>query len=70
MTMQDKARELLVQDRQYQEHVQETMRNRAAEEENLIEQTQEQARELLIQERLHDDHLHEAMLSRASEQIS
>lgn len=70
MTMQDKARELLVQDRQHQEHVQETMRNRVAEEENLIQQTQEQARELLIQGRLHDDHLQEAMLSRTSEQIS
>lgn len=67
MTMQDKARELLAQDRQHQEHLQETMRNRVIEEEQAIEQTQEQARELLVQERLHDDHLHEAMLTRASQ---
>ncbi len=67
MNMQDKARELLVQDRQHQEHLQETMRNRVAEEENTNEETQEQARELLVQERLHDDHLHEAMLSRSRE---
>ncbi|VXD24046.1 conserved hypothetical protein [Planktothrix serta PCC 8927] len=68
MSMQDKARELLVQDRQHQEHLQETMRNRVGEEENAMEQTQEHARELLVQDRLHDHHLQEAMLSRVEEE--
>ena len=68
MNMQDKARELLVQDRQHQEHVHEAMLSRAAEEKP-VEHTDEQARELLVEERRHDDHLHEAMLSRASEQL-
>jgi len=36
MSMQDKARELLVQDRQHQEHLQETMRNRVGERVNVI----------------------------------
>ena len=68
MNMQDKARELIVQDRQHQEHVQETMLSRAADEKP-VEQTDEQARELLVEERHHEEHLHEAMLSRASEQL-
>ncbi|MGL4500681.1 MAG: hypothetical protein ACRC2M_07315 [Planktothrix sp.] len=67
MNLQDKARELLVEDRQHQEHLQENMLNRVAEEEQAMEQTHEQARELLAQERLHDDHLQEAMLSRVEE---
>jgi hypothetical protein len=70
MSMQDKARELLVQDRQHQEHINDNMLNRLAEEEQVVEQTQEQARELLVQDRLHDDHLHEAMLSRVEEEQS
>ncbi|MGL5134994.1 MAG: hypothetical protein ACRC78_20885 [Planktothrix sp.] len=67
MNLQDKARELLVEDRQHQEHLQENMLNRVAEEEQAMEQTHEQARELLAQERLHDDHIQEAMLSRVEE---
>ena len=70
MNLQDKARELLVQDRQHQEHLQENMLNRVAEEGQAIEQTHEQARELLVQDRLHDDHLQEAMLSRVEEKPS
>ncbi|HEY9862790.1 MAG TPA: hypothetical protein V6D21_01295 [Candidatus Obscuribacterales bacterium] len=70
MNLQDKARELLVQDRQHQEHLQENMLNRVAEEEQAMEQTHEQARELLVQDRLHDDHLQEAMLSRVEEKPS
>lgn len=70
MNLEDKARELLVQDRQHQEHINENMLNRVAEEEQAVEQTQEQARELLAQDRLHDDHLQEAMLSRVEKQQS
>lgn len=70
MNLQDKARELLVQDRQHQEHLEENMLNRVAEEEQAVEQTHEQARELLVQDRLHDDHLKEAMLSRVEEKPS
>jgi hypothetical protein len=68
MNLEDKARELLVQDRQHQEHISENMLNRVAEEEQAVEQTQEQARELLAQDRLHEDHLQEAMLSRVEKQ--
>ncbi|VXD15020.1 hypothetical protein [Planktothrix paucivesiculata] len=70
MNLQDKARELLVEDRQHQEHLQENMLNRVAEEEQAMEQTHEQARELLVQDRLHDDHIQEAMLSRVEEKPS
>ena len=70
MNLEDKARELVVQDRQHQEHISENMLNRVAEEEQAVEQTHEQARELLAQDRLHDDHLQEAMLTRAEEKSS
>ncbi|SKB11336.1 conserved hypothetical protein [Planktothrix sp. PCC 11201] len=70
MNLEDKARELLVQDRQHLEHIGENMLDRVAKEAQAVEQTQEQARELLAEDRLHDDHLQEAMLSRVEKQQS
>ena len=73
MSTNEKTRELLTEQRRHDEHLQETMLNRAeAELENSSEEdkpTQEQARELLTEQRHHDEDLQEKMLDRAEAEI-
>ena len=72
MNTQEQARELAAQERQHNEHVKESMLNRAEaqvrnpEEDNLMQQ---QARELVVQERQQNEHLKESMLNRAKAEI-
>jgi hypothetical protein len=71
MSTDEQARELMAKNRQHQEHLHESMLNRASEE---VEQPQnhteeEKARELMAQERQQNEHLHESMLNRASEEV-
>ncbi len=74
MSTQDRAREVLAQHRHHDEHIKESMLNRAeAEMDNPVgadNLTQEQARELAAQQRHHDEHLKEAMLNRAKSGIN
>ena len=74
MNTEEQAREVLTQHRHHDEHLKESMLNRAEAEvdkplgaDNL---TQEHARELVAQQRHHDEHLKEAMLSRAKAGIT
>lgn len=72
MSTQEHARELAAQHRQHDEHLKESMLNRAeAEVHNSSEMdnsTQEQARELAAQQRQHDEHLRNSMLNRARDE--
>ncbi|HEY9652699.1 MAG TPA: hypothetical protein V6C95_18735 [Coleofasciculaceae cyanobacterium] len=74
MSTEEQAREVLTQQRHHDEHLKETMLNRAeAEVANVNEadsNTQQQARELLAQQRQHDEHLKETMLNRTETEIS
>lgn len=74
MSTEDRAREVLAQHRHNDEHLKESMLNRAeAEMDNPVgtgNLTQEHARELAAQQRHHDEHLKEAMLNRAKSEIS
>lgn len=71
MNTEEKARELMAQHRLHDEHLQESMRNRAETEvNNPPMDTQEEARELLVQQRQHEEHLQESMLQRAESEIS
>jgi hypothetical protein len=73
MSTEEQARELAAKERQHEEHLKESMLNRAEaelrhpSESNL---TQEHARELAAQERQHEEHLKESMLNRAKAQIN
>jgi flagellar hook-basal body complex protein FliE len=71
MSTQDKARELMVQQRQHDEHLHESMLNRAeaAHPGGTEALTQEEARELMAQQRYHEKHLHESMLNRAEAEV-
>lgn len=72
MNTQEQARELAAQERQHQEHIKESMLNRAEAEVHNPDQnnqTQQHARELATQERRHDEHLKESMLNRAKGEI-
>ncbi len=71
MSTQDKARELMVQQRQHDEHLHESMLNRAeaAHPSGTDAMTQEEARELMAQQRHHEKHLHESMLNRAEAEV-
>lgn len=71
MSLQDQARESMAKERQHDEHLHESMRNRAQEEvdRHIEGETNEQARELTAKERQHEHHLHESMLERSSEQL-
>lgn len=71
MNTDEQARELMAKNRLQQEHLQESMHNRALEE---VEQPanhleEEKARELMAQERQHEEHLQESMLNRTSEEV-
>jgi hypothetical protein len=74
MNTEEQAREVLTQHRHHDEHLKESMLNRAeAEVDNPLgadNLTQEHARELVAQQRHHDEHLKEAMLSRAKAGIT
>ena len=71
MSTEERARELLAQDRKHEEHIHENMLTRAVEEveELEINNTEEKARELLAQDRKHEEHIHENMLTRSHEEI-
>jgi 1,4-dihydroxy-2-naphthoyl-CoA synthase len=70
MDTQEKARELLAKDRQYDHDRHEKMVNRAVETEEAYQETLEtKARELLTQDRQEKHHLDENMLSRSTEEI-
>jgi hypothetical protein len=73
MSTEEQARKLATQERQHEEHLKESMLNRAEAEihnPNESNLTQEQARELAAQERQHEEHLKESMLNRAKAQIN
>ncbi|WP_017318171.1 hypothetical protein [Mastigocladopsis repens] len=71
MSTQDKARELMVQQRLQDEHLHESMLNRAeaVHRSGTEAMTQEEARELMVQQRHHAKHLHESMLNRAEAEV-
>ncbi len=73
MSNEKRARERVVEQRQHDEHLQESMLNRAEAEVNSSSNaeavTQGQARELLTQQRHDKAHLQESMLNRAEAEI-
>jgi HSP20 family protein len=72
LTTQERARESIVQHRQHEEHLQETMRNRATADLKAPSNTdtQAEARELMVKQRQHEEHLQETMHQRAANDIS
>lgn len=74
MSTEEQAREALTKQRHHDEHLQESMLDRAEAEidnpDHADNMTQEHARELLAQQRHHDEHLKETMLNRAQSDIS
>ncbi|ARV60437.1 hypothetical protein BZZ01_18970 [Nostocales cyanobacterium HT-58-2] len=71
MNTEDKARELMTQQRQQDEHLHESMLNRAetAYPTQTEAMTEEEARELMTQQRHHEKHIHESMLNRAEAEV-
>jgi hypothetical protein len=69
MSTQEKARQLMVQERQHAEEVEEKMLARTEEVPASGEILGEKARELLVEERQHTEEVEEKMLTRAVEQI-
>lgn len=72
LTTQERARESVVQQRQHDEHLQETMRTRATgamAASSSPDDTQEEARELMAKQRQHNEHLQETMHQRAADDI-
>lgn len=70
MSAQDKARELLAQERRQESLRHETMVERAAETAPCVDDgLAEKARELLAEERQQDQHLEETMLERSVEAL-
>jgi HSP20 family protein len=71
LTTQEKAREAVVQQRQQDEHWQETMRSRTttAMTASHDSETQAEARELMAKQRQHVEHLRDTMHQRSTEQI-
>ena len=71
MSTQEKARKLMVKERQQEEHLQESMLSRAAEvgETHPVEEEEAKARELMVEERKQEEYLQETMLSRAEAEI-
>lgn len=67
----EKARESVAQQRQHDQHLQETMRTRAAVEPQAPAPaaTEEEARERLVEQRQHDEHLQETMHQRVASSI-
>lgn len=72
MSTEKQARERMVQQRQHDEHLQESMLSRAEAEisnSSEAEVTPEHARELMTQQRQDKAHLQEAMLNRAEAEV-
>ncbi|KAF3885976.1 MULTISPECIES: hypothetical protein [Nostocales] len=68
MNTEDRARELMAQQRHHEENLQDAMRNRTEAEVHDFPAetaTQEEARELLAQQRHYEEHLQETMRNRA-----
>jgi len=74
MSTEEQARELMTQHRHHNEHLKESMLNRAeaeVDDPNSVDSlTQKHARELVAQHRHNDENLQEAMLSRAKADMS
>lgn len=72
LTIQEKARESLTQQRQQDEHLQETMHARAVGEMEtpISSGTEEEVRELTAEQHQHDEHLQQTMSQRAADEIS
>jgi hypothetical protein len=71
MNTEEKARQLMAQERQQEEHLKSNMLSRSVEEVETqsTEDIGEQARELMTRERQHNKHIEENMLSRSTEEI-
>lgn len=71
MTTSEKARKLMVEERQHEEHVQGKLLSRAVEavETGSVEEAEAKARELMAEERKQEEHIQETMLNRAAEAI-
>jgi len=72
LTTQEKAREAATQQRQHNEHLQDTMHARVAADVATPPgaNTEEEARELAAKQRQHDEHLQETVHSRAADNLS
>lgn len=68
---QQEARQAMIQQRQDEEHLQQSMLNRTAAEVNVPADgnIQAEARELMVENRQDEEHLHESMLNRASAEV-
>ena len=68
MNTEERARELMANDRLHGEHQHESMLSRASKEldTEMEGNTEEEARELMATQRQHEEHQHESMLGRAS----
>jgi vacuolar-type H+-ATPase subunit H len=71
MTIEDKARELMVKERKHDRHEHESLLSLTEQEihEHQSNEAEEKARELVTESRLHDENLQENILSRAEEKI-
>ncbi|MFH7026641.1 MAG: Hsp20/alpha crystallin family protein [Heteroscytonema crispum UTEX LB 1556] len=71
LTMAEKARGAMAQQRQQEEHLQQTMHTRAAEELETPTHTDvpEEARVAMTSQRMHDEHLEETMHTRAATEV-
>jgi hypothetical protein len=71
MSTQEQARKSMAESRQHNEHLQETMLNRAEEQlDRLVNsEVNQQARKSMVESRQHDKHLQETMLNRSEEEI-
>lgn len=70
MSTQDKAREVMAQERKQENHLHETMVSRAADPQiSATPELDEKARELLTSDRQQAEHLEENMLTRSAENL-
>lgn len=71
MSTQEEAREAMVQHRQQEEHLQQSMLSRLAAEINTpVEPEQQEAREAMAEYRQQEKHLQQSMLSRSVAEVS
>jgi HSP20 family protein len=72
MNTQEEAREAMVQHRQHEEHLQQSMLSRKAQEISnsaLNTEIQQEARELTVKRRQHEEHLQQSMSSRSAAEV-
>ncbi|NJL11477.1 MAG: Hsp20/alpha crystallin family protein [Calothrix sp. SM1_7_51] len=71
LTLQEKARSAMAQERQHNEHLQQTMHERAVEDLDAHPKTKiaEEARSVMVEQRLRDKHLEETMHGRTAAEI-